>query len=786
MGLSPLLILASMTTASGADMGHFLPPGTPMAGAESGETHWLNPANLGFDPDSSGGLYISGPPGLTDMDLAWSMGSENTSLGFLHRRTELGDRYWAVSQGVGIPLSERFHLGTSLQWNWGNERDGWATMDFGFAYRPSSWLGIAATARNAVGNQSETPASYSAGLVLRPIGSHLLLGADYTVGADAENLLEGTAQASVALRATRGLMLRGHVDDDMNWGAGVEMHFNGAGFRVFSQGLGDSLTYGALVSQPDQGAAMPGGMKTPYFALGESYSYEPVAGLFSDAGNAYLDLLRRLRNTASDDSVDTILFTTQGLSMSYAQLQEIRAILLDAKESGKKLVFYLGEWTTLQEYYLASLGNHIAMHPGANLVFTGIGMERMYFAGSLDLMGVEPQFSQQGDYKSAVEMYTRTGASPNATEQTEALLDDLWTSLVAGIAHARGISEEEVIATIDAGPMTAATAKETGWIDALTYKSDFRREQLDGDDPNTNAGEVVQNQSGWGDNQEIGVIYVSGPIMGGKSSRGLGGSNAGADTLVALLKKAQEDDQVKALVLRVDSPGGSASASEDIWNAVKKVQAAGKPVVVSMGGVAASGGYYVSASADAILAEPTTITGSIGAFAGRFSFGELYERIGISTELSGRGRMANMFASSKPMDPVEWANFDALANDVYDRFIATVAEGRDMSIEEVEAVASGRVWSGEDALEHGLIDQLGGFEEALALAAEKAGLESVPNIRTFGSNLKEDIREELLRGLRGPNPLIESLPPALIEMMRYEALLNEHVFMMMPYQLVVH
>ena len=361
-----------------------------------------------------------------------------------------------------------------------------------------------------------------------------------------------------------------------------------------------------------------------------------------------------------------------------------------------------------------------------------------------------------------------------------------WTSLVAGIAHARGVSEEDVITAIDAGPMTAEAAKAQGWVDELTYKTTFKREHIG--DADSGAGAIRQNQSGWADNEEIAVVYITGPIMSGRSSRGglLGGSSTGADTIVGLLKRARDNDQIKAVVLRVDSLGGSASASEDIWNAVKEVQAKGKPVVVSMGGVAASGGYYVSASADAILAEPTTITGSIGAFAGRFSFGELYERLGVSTELSGRGRMANMFASSKPMDPVEWASFDALANDVYQRFLQTVADGREMSVEEVEAVASGRVWSGEDALEQGLVDQLGGFEEALSLAAEKAGLEGSPNIRTLGADLREDIREELLRSLRVTDPLVESLPEGLVEMMRYEGLMDEHVFLMMPYHLEVH
>jgi protease-4 len=305
---------------------------------------------------------------------------------------------------------------------------------------------------------------------------------------------------------------------------------------------------------------------------------------------------------------------------------------------------------------------------------------------------------------------------------------------------------------------------------------------------NDSAGSTSKNQSGWERPDSIGVVTISGPIVAGKSSRAgfLGGGNAGAATISAALRSVKKRDDIKAVVLRVDSPGGSATASEDIWKAVTEVQESGKPVVVSMGGVAASGGYYVAASADAILAEPTTITGSIGAFAGRFTFQGLYEKLGITTELSGRGRMANMFSISKPMDPMEWERFDALAQDVYRRFVEKVAEGRGMSVEAVEAVASGRVWSGEDALEKGLIDQLGGFEEAIALAAEKAEMQEDYRTLSISTDLRAELKDEIIRNLGVKSELSDSLPAPVLDMMRYEWLLNEHLFMMLPYQLTVY
>jgi protease-4 len=693
----------------------------------------------------------------------------------------------------GLRLGKKLRFGTSTQWNWGGERDVQFTMDFGLSYRPVSWLGLGAVARNAVGDGKETPANYSTGIVLRPMGDHLLIGADYELDADAEAIYAGTAVATMVLQPVSGFLLRGQVDDEKNWGVGVEFHLGGSGLGFFSSGLAEQVTYSIVDSQPGQGLQGPSTSDDiPFFKLSEGFAYEPVESFFGERDGSYLELLRRLRNTAEDPGVQVIALATENMSFSLAQLQELRSILMTAKDNGKKLVAYLGEWPTLRAYYLAALCDHIVLHPGGDLIFTGIGIERHYYAGTLALAGIEPQFSKQGDYKSAVETFTRTGASEKATEQTEALLDDLWTSVVAGIAHARGLSEEEVSEAIDAGPMTASQALEGGWVDELGFKVDFEKVvqglQKGAGSLDEEAGKSQGDRSGWGQTDSVAVVYVTGPIVPGKSKRRgiFGGGNAGADTVAKALRRAVKRKDVKAVVLRVDSPGGSATASEDIWKAVTEVQAAGKPVVVSMGGVAASGGYYVSASADAILAEPTTITGSIGAFAGRFNLSGLYEKLGVSIEFSGRGRMANMFASGKAMDPIEWERFDALARNVYDRFIEKVAEGREMSVEEVTAVASGRVWSGEDALEHGLVDQLGGFEEAIALAAEKAGMEEGYRVVAMGMDLKEDLKEEIIKHLRIQEDLFAVLPEPILEMMRYEWLMDEHLFMMLPYSLHVY
>ena len=805
MLLSPLVLSLSITPALAQDTGHFLAPGTPMAGADGANSHWLNPANLGFDPDDSAATFIRSFAS-DDWTYAAASGSGSASFGVIHHRLGNGDRWWSLGWAQGIELDKKFHLGASGQFNWFTGEERAFVMDFGFSYRPTSWLGLAGVARNAVGQSDLSPLTYTTGLVLRPAGDLFQIGVDHSFDPPSDNelldtFLAGRTIANVAVNPIGGFVLRAHVDQELNYGIGFELHAGGAGFGMFSNnpqnitgndGLLDDVTYGFHTSQPFQGAAVPQKDKVPYFNLSKNYSYQPIDGPFDQKGSSYLDLLRRLRNTADDPNVEVIALTVSDTSFNFAQAQEIKKVLLTARDNGKKLVAHLGDNPSQRDYFLASGCNEITMHPGGNLWFTGVGVERQYFAGALALAGVEAQFSKQGEYKSAVETYTRTGASEKATEQTEALLDDLWTNLVAGIAHGREVSEEKVTVAIDGGPMTAEAAIAGGWVDKTLFTSDFlshvKTHQGGAEEFNREAGEVQFDHSGWEPTDTIAVVYVAGTIMPGKSARPglLQAGNAGALSIASALRQAKKDDEVQAVVLRVDSPGGSALASEDIWKAVKEVKAAGKPVVVSMGGVAASGGYYIAAPADAILAEPTTITGSIGAFAGFLSFGDLFEKVGITTEYNGRGRMANMMSISKKMDPIEWARFDELAQDTYKRFVEKVAEGRNMSVEDVEKVASGRVWSGEDALEQGLVDQLGGFEEAISLAAEKAGITEKYEVLTFGPDLKADLKEGLVQSVLGEDNVDFELPAPLQEMMRYEGLMNEHLFMMLPYNLEVH
>jgi protease-4 len=372
------------------------------------------------------------------------------------------------------------------------------------------------------------------------------------------------------------------------------------------------------------------------------------------------------------------------------------------------------------------------------------------------------------------------------------LLDDLYNAMIDSLVASRDEEREQIVTLIDGGPYTGAAAVEAGLVDGLLYADQvadeiaslFERE-VEADDEYR----LTRDVSGWATARQIAVVYIDGPIVTGRSaSPGLfGGGNTGSATVVEALREAMEDSSVKAVVIRVDSPGGSSYASDEIWRAVERLKEEDKPVIVSMGGVAASGGYYVSAGATVIYAEPTTITGSIGVYGGTFSLGQLYEKIGVTHEIHSRGRMSAMYSSSRPMDAMEFDAMDRLVESVYQQFKDKVAQGRGMEMEQVESVARGRVWTGMRAHELGLVDELGGLQDAIARARSEAGISENAEVRLIsysgGQGLLGEMAPELIRAFF-PAPV--PVPPALSQATAYAPLWNERVLALLPWAVEIN
>jgi protease-4 len=396
---------------------------------------------------------------------------------------------------------------------------------------------------------------------------------------------------------------------------------------------------------------------------------------------------------------------------------------------------------------------------------TGLAAEVTFFKGTLDKVGVEAQFVGVGKYKNAPNQFTQTGFTPPHREQTEAMLDSLYSQYIAGLAASRKKTEQEVRALVDAGPYDGKTALEAGLVDELLY-ADELDERLKGADKIT-PGRYVKSSRGlsFDGRPKIALVYAVGQIISGEGGQGpFGGPFAGSDTVARALREARRDSSLQAIVLRIDSPGGSGTASDVIWREVELAKKV-KPVVVSMGDVAASGGYFIAMGSHEIVAEPGTITGSIGVFGGKFSLRGLYDKIGVSQETVVRGKNAALFSDYKPWDATERAKVEGLMTAFYDDFVAKAAQGRGKTWDEIHAVAQGRVWTGTEALAQGLVDKLGGFDVAVESAkvrakipkAQEVTLVVLPERRNWFESFMER-QEDDPEGAAGAAALLSGLP----------------------------
>jgi protease-4 len=428
-------------------------------------------------------------------------------------------------------------------------------------------------------------------------------------------------------------------------------------------------------------------------------------------------------------------------------------------------------------YYLASACDKVVIAPSGISLVSGLAISITYYAETLEKLGVEPEFEHVGDFKSAVEPFERTAPSEAATQAYNDLIDALYEEMVAGIASGRGLPPEQVRANIDAMRLTPEVALERGMVDAIafpdavaktldtldaeTWKTDLAAIQEDWDEKEWRehftplseyVAEMRVDSAGWG--KKIAIVHADGPIQSGDADQDLfGGALLTDGEFRKWMHEVREDEQIAAVVLRVNSPGGSGLASDMMWYEIERTRAAGKPVVVSMGDYAASGGYYIAANTDWIVAQPTTLTGSIGVFGGKFNLAGTFEKIGLHEAQFKRGELADMLSATSSFSEEGRVAFRDYLETFYRSFLTKVATGRKMEVDAVHAVAQGRVWTGQQALDHGLVDQLGGIEVALAKAAELGGIQDEYGIVRLPQRLLvEDLAEA-----RSPTVEIELL-----------------------------
>jgi protease-4 len=771
----------AVASAQGLVTHHPVVPSAGVAHENGPGSLWVNPANMGFDPDTRWGVFYTAPlpDGSTDevplpSNLGITLGTAGVGVGVhnLVREDALGEvrSDWSLDYATSIALPERLSVGLAMSWNFVDGSTNYFAYDAGVSWRPLPWFGVGGVAQNVGDPDPSTFArpQTAAGVALRPFGQALLLGTDlrrtFYEDGDVDELVP-----TLRLRPVEGLYLRGGATVSLSEevavasvGGGIELYFGGAGGGYHLESPVGGGPLGTLFAGSDEpGESL---IRSPNVVaeleLDRVPPYQPSPSLFLSR-TSWLDVLELLRRVADDPGVRGLSLHLDDPSLSFARAAELRHRLTHLQEQGKKVLVYVDARASNSAYVVASAADHISMHPTADLDLIGLSAELTTARGLLDLVGVTPQFIKAGRYKSAPEQFTHIEPSEASIEQTEALLDDLWDEMVATIAAGREVDPEKVIAWIDGGPYRANGALELGLVDSIAYPDqlDGKVKSLFGDKAHTrNLTEQPQPHSPWEDPQQIAVIYITGPIVGGESRRGglLSGAATGSETVERQLEQAKNDPQVRAVVLRVDSPGGSVYASDVIWHAVEQLKKSDKPVVVSMGSVAASGGYYVSAGADAIWAEPTTITGSIGVYMGKFVPDALLERIGVEVTPIGRGRNSSGDSSLQPWDSVQRARYQQLVDDTYAQFRSRVELGRGLDEAEVMEIAEGRVWSGKQALELGLVDELGGLQEAIADARERAGIPASKKVGlvsySSGGNVLESLAPSVAVQLLGPVP----------------------------------
>ena len=443
-----------------------------------------------------------------------------------------------------------------------------------------------------------------------------------------------------------------------------------------------------------------------------------LSGFFESRPPSIRALVEAVDRAAGDPAVKGLLLRVGSVDTGWARVQELRDALVRFRKSGKPSWAHL-EFAGNREYFLATGCAKVAASPTAMLDVSGLAAEVSFYKGTLDKLGVEAQFEGVGKYKNAPNQFTEVGFTAPHREQMEALVASLFDQYVRAVAEARGLSPQDVRALVDRGPFLAPEAKEAGLVDELLYRDQIE-DRIPAAGRLSPAGYVKAGRGFFDGRPKLALVYAVGDIVPGEGqSSPFGGGLAGSDTIVRGLRQAGQDDGVRAIILRVDSPGGSGTASDAIWREVG-VARRKKPVVVSMGDYAASGGYYIAMGADAIVAEPGTITGSIGVFSGKFSLRGLYGKLGVSQETVRRGKNATLFSSWEPWTEEERAKVRGLNVAFYQTFITKAAEGRKKTPPEIDAVAQGRVWTGEEALRAGLVDALGGLDAAVDIARVRA------------------------------------------------------------------
>lgn len=481
---------------------------------------------------------------------------------------------------------------------------------------------------------------------------------------------------------------------------------------------------------------------------------DPIASAVFDDAPVVRDIVDALERAKDDDRVVGLVARLGTGPLSLGHIQEVRDAVVSFRESGKPAVAFsetFGELTpALGHYYLATAFDSVYMQPSGDLGLVGMAVENPFFKNLLEKLDLSPQLDHRYEYKTAMNIFTEEELTDAHEEATRRVMESIYGQIVEAIAGFRGMSEHEINRLINEGPYIAREAFDHGLLDGLAYRDEVydRLREEAGSNADFLYLENYLDRAGRPHRrgETVALIYGTGAVMRGESGFDpiFFTSSMGAETVTRAFRDATAAPNTKAIIFRIDSPGGSYVASDAIWREVVRAQEKGIPVIASMSSVAGSGGYFVAMPADKIVAQPATITGSIGVVGGKMVMRDLYERFGITWDILKTGESATIWSQLEEFTPAQWERIQTWLDRVYDDFTAKAAEGRGMTQEEIHELAKGRIWTGEDALELGLIDALGGFGKSIELAKEAAGIDPDKDVRIRLYPPKRSLLEMLL------------------------------------------
>jgi protease-4 len=535
-------------------------------------------------------------------------------------------------------------------------------------------------------------------------------------------------------------------------------------------------------------------------------------GLFGELAPSLAAFSGRLDRAAKDKELQAVVLRIRSPQLGRGKLAEMRAAIDRIRRRGKRVVAQL-ESATGADYLLAAACDEIVMPESGMILIPGVRAEVTFYKGLFDKLGVHADILQVGDFKGAAEPYTRRAMSPEFRQQYQSLVDDFYDQMVETISNDRKLEVGRVKDLIDIGVFTPREALAQGLIDRVAYDDELESQlakDLDGEEirwlrefgkkkvDNDFSGMLgmmklfemmmgVDKSRRPSSSKKIAVIYASGMIMPGRSTASLFGVEVlGSDTIVKAIRQADQDKKVAAIILRVDSPGGSSLASDLVWRAIQECD---KPTIASMGDTAASGGYYISMGCDRIFAEPGTLTGSIGVVGGKIAMKGLYDKVGLSTETISRGKNSGILAADQPFSDTERAAIRRTMEEVYRQFTRKAAMGRKMAIEQLEPLAGGRVWTGRQAQQNGLVDELGTLEDAIASAKELANIPDGDKVDIITLPRPTSFFDQLVEGnVQFPGaavPLPDQLRGHVETAKTIRRMLVEPVLMLMPCQVEI-